>query len=107
MKNICIVAQEFETPGNCGALARVAKNFDCLNLVFLNPKCDFLSKESVDRATHAVDLLKKAKVMKSLGEVKSKFDYVIGTTSVVSTVYNIPRSPLSPKQLAEVINNKK
>ena len=107
MKNIYIIAQEFETPGNCGALARVAKNFDCPNLVFLNPKCDFLSKESLDRATHAGDLLKKAKVMKNLGEVKSKFDYIVGTTSIVSTDYNIPRSPLSPKQLAEVINKKK
>lgn len=106
MKNIYLVAQEFETPGNCGALARVAKNFDCKNLIFLNPKCDYLSKEALDRATHAKDVLKKAKTMKSFKELKKKFDYVIGTTSIVSTDYNIPRSPLSPRQLAESINKK-
>lgn len=107
MNNIHIVAQEFATPGNCGALARVAKNFGCENMVFLNPKCDFLSKESLDRATHAKDLLRKAKVMKSFSELKKKFDYVVGTTSIISTDYNIPRSPLSPRQLTDVINEKK
>lgn len=106
MKNIYLVAQEFETPGNCGALARVTGNFNC-NLVFLNPKCDFLSKESLDRATHAKVLLENAKVINSFKELKKEFDYVVGTTSIVSTDYNIPRSPLSPKQLAEVINEKK
>ena len=106
MKNIYLVAQEFETPGNCGALARIAKNFDCENLVFLNPKCDFLSKESLDRATHAKELLKKAKVFKSFDELRKKFDYLVGTTSIISTDYNIPRSPLSPKQLADVVNSK-
>lgn len=107
MDNIYIVAQEFETPGNCGALARVAGNFGCKNLVFLDPKCDYKSKESLDRATHAKEILEKAKVIKKFSDIRKKFDYVVGTTSIVSTDYNIPRSPLSPKQLAEVVNNKK
>jgi len=106
MKNIYLVAQEFETPGNCGAMARVAKNFEC-GLVFLSPKCDPFSKEAMDRAANAKDALKKAKVVSSFKELKADFDYLVGTTSIVSTDYNIPRSPLSPKQLAGVINTKR
>lgn len=107
MDNIYLVAQEFETPGNCGALARVAENFDCKNLVFLNPKCDYRSKESLDRAAHAKGLLEKAQVVRTFRELKKRFDYVIGTTSIISTDYNIPRSPLSPRQFAETLNRKK
>ncbi len=107
MKNIYIVAQEFQTPGNCGALARSMENFGCKSLIFLNPKCDYLSKESMDRATHAKEILKKAKVMKSLDEVKKKFDYVVGTTARIGTDYNISRAPLSPEQFAKILTKKK
>lgn len=107
MKNIYIVAQEFQTPGNCGALARAMDNFGCKNLIFLNPKCDYLSKESMDRATHAKDILKKAKVMRTLEEVKRKFDYVIGTTARIGTDYNVSRAPLSPEQFANILTKKK
>jgi TrmH family RNA methyltransferase len=107
MKNIYIIAQEFKTPGNCGALARVMKNFNCNNLVFLNPKCDYLSKEALDRSTHAKNILKKAKTMKSFKELKKNFDYIIGTTAMIGTDYNILRSPLYPKDLAKKITKKK
>ncbi|MEA3378905.1 MAG: TrmJ/YjtD family RNA methyltransferase [Nanoarchaeota archaeon] len=107
MKNIHIIAQEFTSSGNCGALARVLKNFDCKNLIFLNPKCDYQSKEAMDRATHAKDILKKAKVMKDFDKVLDSFDYVIGTTAMVGTDYNIPRSSINPEKLGKLIKKKK
>lgn len=100
MKNIHIIAQEFQTPGNCGALARVMNNFDAKKLIMLNPKCDFLGKESMDRATHSKDILKKAEVAKSLEYLRIRFDLLIGTTAMVGNDFNIPRNPLSPEQLA-------
>ncbi|RME55420.1 TrmJ/YjtD family RNA methyltransferase [Candidatus Woesearchaeota archaeon] len=106
MKNIYIVAQEFHTAGNCGALARVMKNFNCNNLVFLNPKCDYLSKEAMDRATHAKDVLKNAIVIDKFEDVLKKFDYVVGTTAMIGTDYNIPRLPITPETFAKKLTNK-
>ncbi len=106
MKNIYIVAQEFQTPGNCGALARVMKNFNLQNLIFLNPKCNHLAKESLDRATHAKGILKKSKVIKSFKELIKKFDYVIGTTAMVGKDYNISRNPLTPEEFSQKVNKK-
>ncbi|MEM4267191.1 MAG: TrmH family RNA methyltransferase, partial [Candidatus Nanoarchaeia archaeon] len=63
-----------------------------------NPKCDHLSKEALDRASHAKEILKKAEIM-SFSDLVKEFDYVVGTSAVVGTDYNIPRSPLTPDKL--------
>ncbi len=94
-----IVFVEPETPGNIGALARVMKNFNLTKLTLINPKCDHLDEEAKKRAKHAQDVLKKAKVIKSIKNIKA--DYLVGTTALTGTSYNIPRSPLTPRQFAE------
>jgi len=96
---IGVVLIEPETEGNIGAIARVMKNFDFKEIVLINPKADHLGREALDRATHAKDILKKAKV-KDFSYLK-KFDYLIGTTAMLGSDYNIPRNPLTPEQLAE------
>jgi len=100
---ISIVLAEPETEGNIGAVARVMKNFDFKEMILINPKADHLGREALDRATHAKDILKKAKV-KDFSYLK-KFDYLIGTTAMLGSDYNIPRSPLTPEQLAEKVSN--
>jgi len=107
MKHIAVIAQEFSTPGNCGALARVMANFGVNKLVLVNPKCDYKSKEALDRARHAKKILLRAEICNSFEEVVRMFDYVIATTAQTGTDYNITRSPLSPKELALKINPKK
>lgn len=102
---IAVILIEPETEGNIGAIARVMKNFDFKELVLINPKADHLGRESLDRATHAKDILKKAKV-KDFPYLR-RFDYFVGTTSMTGSDYNIPRSPLTPKQMAEKISNVK
>ena len=99
---ISVVLQNPKTAGNIGAIARVMKNFNFSDLVLINPKCNHLGNESLDRATHAKDILKKAKIEGI--DCLSNFDYVIGTTSKLGTDYNIPRSPLTPEQLAEKLS---
>lgn len=100
---ITIVLQEFKTPGNCGAVARVAKNFNCDKLVFIKPLCDILSKESLDRATHAKDLLENAKIVNSFEDIKDNYNLLIGTTAQIGSDSNLKRAPLLPKQLNEFI----
>jgi len=95
---ISVALIEPKTPGNIGAVARCMKNFGLNKLILINPKCDHLSKESLDRASHANDILKKAEKM-SFDQLVKKFDYVVATSSIVGTDYNIPRSPLTPDKL--------
>lgn len=97
-----IVLLEPEHPGNLGAVARVMANFGLWRLVLITPKCKKDDVEAIKRAKHAQHILKKAIVIKEYSRNTFKrFDYVIGTTAKLGTDYNIPRSPVTPKQLAE------
>jgi TrmH family RNA methyltransferase len=104
---ISVVLIEPETAGNIGAIARIMRNFEFSELVLINPKCNHLSKEALDRSTHAKSILKKAKI-KKINHLKT-YDYLIGTTAKLGTDYNIPRSPITPEQLADKLSkiNKK
>ena len=86
---------------NLGAVARAMKNFDFENLVLINPKCR-IGIKARKVAKHANDILDKAKT-KDFSYLK-KFDYLIGTTAILGTDYNIPRNTISIDQLADKIN---
>lgn len=94
---ITVVLVEPEHPGNVGSVARVMANFGLKNLVLIHPKCK-ISEESRRLAKNANYILDKAKI--NGFNILGKFDYLIGTTSKLGTDYNIPRSPMSPSQLA-------
>ncbi|MFQ5474875.1 MAG: RNA methyltransferase [Candidatus Nanoarchaeia archaeon] len=102
---INIVLMEPEHPGNLGAVARSMKNFGFSDLVVVDPKCHINSQEAKNRAKHAQEVLANIKTI-SKDDLK-QFDYVIGTTSKVGRDYNIPRSPISPEELAEKIDFEK
>ncbi|MEA3430674.1 MAG: RNA methyltransferase [Nanoarchaeota archaeon] len=101
---ISIVLLEPETAGNVGAVARVMKNFDFVDLVLIDPKCDHLELEAEKRAKHAEDVIRSAKVENL--EYLDTFDYLIGTTSKVGSDYNIPRSPLTPSEMVSLVKDK-
>src|SRR3989338_2967172 len=86
-----IILQESKNAGNIGAIARAMKNFEFSNLILLNPQCNHLSKEAIDRATHAKEILQNAKIIKKLD-----YDTIIGTD------YNLNRTPISPETLAKM-----
>lgn len=94
---ISIILIEPEIAENVGFIARAMKNFDFENLISINPKCDL--DKAVKTAKHAKDIIKKAKIKKF--SCLKKFDYLIGTTAILGTDYNIPRNPISPEQLSE------
>ncbi len=100
-----VILLEPQSAGNIGAIARVMSNFGFENLVLINPQCDHLCEEAQGRAKHARNVLKKAKIIQI--DALKKYHTVIGTTSQLGTDYNIPRSPLSPMQLAEIIPQSK
>ncbi len=98
---ISIVLIEPSTAGNVGFTARAMKNFGLKDLILINPKCE-LKKEALWYAKHAKDIIKKTKIKTS--SYLKKFDYLIGTTAIIGSNYNIPRSPLTPKQLANELS---
>lgn len=95
---------EPENEGNVGAIARVMKNFGFKNLVLINPKTE-ITEITKARAKHAQDILNNVKIKDS--SFLKTMDTLIGTTAKVGTDYNIPRSPLTPKEMAKKITIKK
>ena len=104
---IYVVLIEPETPGNIGAIARVMKNFNLKNLILINPKCNHLSEEALVRSKHAKEILRKAKIRNTFSDLKS-FDYLVATTAITGTDYNIARVSLTPEEFSlKIPRNKK
>jgi len=95
---ITIVLISPETPGNIGAIARIMANFDAKKLVIINPKCNVLAKESLDRASHAKNILKKAVIINEKDnsviqkKVRKMGNHIIATTAKLANDYNILRT---------------
>jgi len=79
---LSVVLVEPEHESNVGMVARVMKNTGFSDLILVNPKCR-IGKEAVMFSKHATDVLKNARVFKTLDEAIKDFDYVIGTTGVL------------------------
>jgi len=103
---ISVIVIEPEHPGNIGAIARAMANFGFNNLILINPKCNHLDEEAKNRAKWGNHILEKAKTAKNLKQTLKKFHTTLATTAMLGTDYNIPRSPLSPEQLKEIIKPK-
>ena len=96
-----IILMEPRKQENLGAVARAMKNFDFENLVLINPKCR-IGIKARKVAKHANDILDKAKI-KKFSYLKN-YDYLVGTTAILGTDYNIPRNAISIGQLSDKIN---
>ena len=97
---ISIILIEPRKQENLGSVARVMKNFAFDNLILIKPKCK-IGVKAFKVAKHGRDVLKKTKIM-DFSYLK-KLDYLIGTTAILGTDYNIPRNPISAEQLASKI----
>lgn len=95
---LTVVMVEPETSGNIGAVARAMANFGIEKLVLIKPRCK-INEEARRRAKHAQSILKNS-VVHDWKWLK-RFDYVVGTAGKESTDYNLPRTPLTPGQLAD------
>lgn len=95
-----IILLEPSKQQNLGAVARIMKNFDFNKLILINPKCK-IGKSARKVAKHANDILDKAKI-KNFSYLK-KLDYLIGTTAILGTDYNIPRNAISIEKLSNKV----
>jgi TrmH family RNA methyltransferase len=102
---ITIICIEPEVAGNLGAIARVMGNFGFESLCVINPAFRLDNGQLVARAKHAYSIIEKAKVLKIRTKdifptLKKEFDYLVGTTAMVGTDFNLTRSPISAETLA-------
>lgn len=98
--SLSVVLVEPEEAGNVGFIARTMKNFGFSRLFLVAPKCDL--EEAKKFAKHAAqDVLAGAKTLKNFSSARRKFGYLIGTTALRGGEYNVLRSHLTPRQLAE------
>jgi TrmH family RNA methyltransferase len=77
---IRIVLVEPSHPGNIGAVARALKNMALTELVLVRPKA-FPHPEATARASGAVDLLERARVVATVAEAVADCGFVAATTS--------------------------
>jgi len=100
-----IILLEPEHPGNIGSVARIMANFGVTKLVIINPKCKHFDMEAIKFAKHGLSILKKSRIVTTKYPEKElkKFHTIIATTSKLGTDYNIPRSPITPDQLTEIL----
>jgi tRNA/rRNA methyltransferase len=71
---ITVVLVETEGEENIGAVARAMMNMDVDCLALVNPRCDHLSKNALNYAVHASEILEQAKVFTSLREALEDAD---------------------------------
>lgn len=78
MLHVILVNPEGEE--NVGAVARAMMNMDVSDLILVDPACDHLSRNALNYAVHAGDLLKKARVVKSLSAALEDADISAAVT---------------------------
>ena len=76
-----IVLVEPQGALNVGSVARVMMNFGFNELFLVNPRCNLHSEDAFKMATHAKEILQKAKIVESLETALQGCTRVIATTA--------------------------
>jgi len=97
---IKIILVQPEYPENLGLTARAMKNFGFKELFLVNPKAGKGEARAKSRAAHAIDVLEKARVFKSLAKALEQVDYSVATTAKPASGKKLFRTAISPKNLA-------
>jgi len=98
---IKVVFVEPESEGNVGAIARIMKNFGFKELILVNPKTE-LGGEARAFAMHGIDILENAKIVDSFQDAVKDADFIVGTTAIKGSDYNILRVSITPDQLTSI-----
>jgi tRNA/rRNA methyltransferase len=97
---IRVVLVEPEHEGNIGLIARAMKNFGYSDLWLVNPKAE-LGFQARALASHAKDLLVRAKATSNLEDAFRSCNYVVATTAIVGrSPSNLGRRSLDLREFA-------
>ncbi|MCG3215255.1 MAG: RNA methyltransferase [Candidatus Heimdallarchaeota archaeon] len=98
-----VILVEPKIEGNIGAIARLCNNFEANELVLVSPLVNHLTTETRNRAKHSITYLEKAKIRKSINEIRDDYSILIGTSAKAGKTYNVLRQPVYPWNLEEII----
>ncbi|MFH1306290.1 MAG: RNA methyltransferase [Candidatus Micrarchaeota archaeon] len=105
MAKFRFVLVEPEYEANLGAAARLMKNFGQKQMYLVNPDC-YIGFTAKMHAKHALNILKKAKICKSVKEAVKGCSMVVGTTGIMRRHKNVLRHPLTSEQFRKKIEGK-
>ena len=97
---VTLVLYQTENSENLGSIARAASNFDFDRILLIDPKCE-INEKSRWLAKHGFPTLEKMQIASE--DMLDTFDVVVATQGKNSTSYNLARAPITPRQLAERI----
>ena len=100
-KTTSLVLVSPQNAGNIGAVARSMMNFGFESLILVTPETDPVSKEALDRAVHAKEILLRATIAPDLPTALQDFQYVVGTCGRDCTY---PPAYTTPRQFVEKWN---
>ena len=81
LNNIYIILVRSQLGENIGSVARAIKNFDIKNLRLVSPKCDWLGNKALATSVGAKDILRSAKVYKSLEDSIKDLNIIFASSS--------------------------
>jgi len=93
LNNIRIVLVEPSHNGNIGSTARAMLNMGLTDLWLVNPQNE-IDDIALTLSCHAIDVIKEAKIVKSLADALDGVDFVVGTSARVRRV-SLPIEPIS------------
>lgn len=103
--DLCVILVKPLYQGNVGAIARAMANFNLSKLCIVG---DFvIEDESRNRAKHANYILDDIAFFESFEDLRQEFDLLVGTTGIIGTDYNLPRSPLNLEEAVLELKDKK
>ena len=104
--DLIIIAENLKTPGNMGALIRIAGNFGAKKVLFINKK--EINIRKINRFSASVNNLVETHFLSDIGEIKNFIDnsYKIIALDTISDAINIYDYKF-PKKLIIAVGNEK
>lgn len=98
------VVLEPESAGNIGFIARLVENFAINELFIVNPQCE-IGDTAKERAVHAQDTLRDARIVDDFNTAIKGLDTVVGTTGIDVSDENLVRHAVTPRQMTEELTD--
>jgi len=103
LKNIHFILVRPQMGENIGSVARAIKNFQIKKLRIINPRCQWPSQRAITTSVGAKDVLKSAKIYKSIEKSISDLDIVFASTS---RIRKVNKKVISISELKKKLNRK-
>jgi tRNA/rRNA methyltransferase len=103
LKNIHFILARPQMGENIGSVARAIKNFQIKKLRIINPRCQWPSQRAIATSVGAQDVLKSAKIYKSIEKSISDLDIVFASTS---RIRKVNKKVISITDLKKKLNKK-